>query len=215
MMNKDLDTKAKVLRVRATDGGARLCLTIEHTDGERTERETLALYTSRLSHTPRVGEIDGELLAYYRREEMLARALDLGLRSLGSADGSKEQLVRKLRAKRVSSDVAREAVCEISARGLLCEEDAAVRAAERGMAKLWGNKRILADLCAKGYGADALDAAKERLAMEDAVARCRNLLRKRGIHEPPRDVHDAQKLIASLLRYGYSTGEIRAAFEKE
>jgi SOS response regulatory protein OraA/RecX len=80
------------------------------------------------------------------------------------------------------------------------------------MAKLWGNKRILAEIRSKGYGEAALDAARVRVMGEDGVARCRRLLAKRRIDCMPADVKEARKVLGFLVRYGYTVTEIREAF---
>ena len=214
-MSKDLDTKVKVLRVRATDGGARLCLTIEHTDGERTEREALTLYTARLSHTPKAGEIDEETLAFYREENAFSKAWESAMHSLAYSAGSALQLKKKLRAKGVSANVADEVLAELDARGFLKEAQAAVREAERCLAKCWGNRRIELHLQSKGYADDAYGAAYLRMQEDDSVARCRKLLQKRRITVFPTDKAEAGKLVAMLMRYGYNSVEIREAFSNE
>ena len=207
-------TLAKLLRVRAADGGARLCRVVELTDGEDTWRETLTVFAARLDRVPATGELDTETLALLRREDALSTALAMGLRSLGAGGSSEQHLARKLRAKGVEGYVAREAVAELSSRGYLDETDAAVREAERGLVKLWGDRRILTELRAKGYGDEALQAARVRLRREDGVLRCRRLLQKKHVAVAD-DPVAAQKLIASLMRYGYTTAEIRTALTAE
>ena len=201
--------------MRATDGGAHVCLALEWDDAGEMRREVLALCTARLSCVPCVGEIDAETLAYYRREDEIAKALAMGLRVLGASDGSAMQLKRKLRAKGVRAEVASEVIAELAKRNLFCESESAVRAAERNMEKLWGNRRILLDLQAKGYSGEALSAARERIGAEDSVARCRRLLQKRRITVMPEDKREADKIVAALARYGYSGNETRQAFEKD
>lgn len=200
--------------MRAADGGARLCLTVECADEEGTWREALSLYTARLSKMPVTGEISAEQLAFYRRENAVGEALSLGLRSLSYSTQSEELLVQKLCRKGAERGAAREAVRELSKRGLLVEEDAAVREAERGLSKLWGNKRILAEIRAKGYGEAAFEAARVRLEKEDGVLRCKKLLAKRRMARMPADVKEASRVMAFLVRYGYSAAEIRAAFSQ-
>lgn len=197
----------KILRVRAADGGARLLITLEA--GENAPRETLAVYAARLSHLPTVGEIGAAALSHLRRESAVCAALGIGLRSLAASGGSRVRLLQKLRARGIEEDAAEEAVRELAARGYLKENESAMREAERGLTKLWGNRRILADLRAKGYNEEVLRPVRARLADEDSVARCKRLLsRKRIITLENAGV---DKLIASLLRFGYSQQEIREA----
>ena len=200
---------AEILNVRAADGGARLILCIQSTVAGEERRETLSVLTSRVSRMPQKGEIDADMLAFWRREHALCAALATGLRSLSAGGGSCLQLRQKLCGKGVSRDIAEEAVRELCEKGYLDERAGALSCAQSGLRKLWGNRRILADLRAKGYGEEALLAVQERLREEDGTARLVRLLQKRRF-----DAENPEKLIASLMRYGYTRTEIRAALRE-
>ena len=204
------DLIARICGMRAADGGAHLLIEIEVTEKGETTRETLALLSARLSRLPRVGEIDAGTLEHLRREAAVSEAIGAGLRSLGANGCSAKHLVQKLRVRGVDADIAAEAVAELSEKGYLKEEEGAVREAEKGISKLWGDRRILADLSAKGYTGGALKYAAARLRTEDGAARCAMLMRKRRMAIPADDTA-ARKLFAALARYGYSPDEIKRA----
>ena len=210
---KTMADAIKILRVCAADGGARLLITVEYPSDGVLQREHLAVFASRLDRAPIPGEISHGELELLQGEDTLGKCLAAGLRSLSAGGCSCRHLVQKLRAKGFSEPVAREATEELARRGYLQESESAVREAERGMLKLWGNKRILMDLRAKGYGNKALEAASARLRDEDAVARCCHFLRKKRLNAIP-DEAGLQKLIAALLRYGYTQAEVRAALQQ-
>ena len=209
--------RVEISRVRAADGGAKLVLSVTIAEGGQTRKEELPVFASRFEKAPAAGEIDAETLAFLRREAALCAALEQGLRSLSVGSVSRVSLTRKLRAKGVDKEIAEAAVAELDGRGYLREADGAVREAEKGLAKLWGDRRILADLRGKGYGDEALVAVRERLADEDSVARCRRLLQKKRIpiDRAADDRNAANKLIAALMRYGYGADEIRDALRAE
>ena len=200
---------AEILSVRAADGGARLILTLEcETVGEKW-RETLSVLTARMSRVPQTGEIDADVFALLRREHALCAALAMGLRSLSAGGGSCVQLRQKLCGKGVARDVAEDAVQTLCEKGYLNERESALAAAEADLRKLWGDRRILADLRAKGYGEQALYAVRELLAGKDGAMRLVRLLQKRHF-----DAENPDKLIAALMRYGYTRTEIRAALRE-
>jgi SOS response regulatory protein OraA/RecX len=176
--------------------------------GEKS-RETLTVLTARMECLPQKGVIDGEILSFLRREHALCAALATGMRSLGVSGGSRVQLCQRLRAKGVARDVAEDAVAQLSQKGYLDEQKSALAAAENDLRKLWGDRRILADLRAKGYAEEALLTVRELLESKDGTARCMRLLQKRRF-----DTENTDKLIAALVRYGYTTAEIRAALRK-
>lgn len=194
--------------LRAADGGARLILGIERTCGGETERETLTVFSARFSRAIGVGEITEEEYEHYLREAEYCEAVGVAMRSVGAGTESRARLLQKLKVRGIAPEAARAAADELARRGYLDEISGAVREAERGLAKLWGDRRILADLRAKGYPEAARAAAKERLAGEDPEARLRALIRRRHIRAP-QDEKEAAKLFAALVRYGYEPSLIR------
>ena len=207
MMNKSF---ARICGMRAAEGGARLLVEIEQKKGDALTRETISLLTARLGELPTVGEISEEELLHLRREAQICDAIGAGLRSLGANGCSARHLAQKLRARGFDADAAGEAVAEISEKGYLKEEEGALREAEKGLAKLWGDRRILADLQAKGYTGGALKYAAARLRAEDGAARCAMLMRKRRMGAPT-DEAELRRMLSSLIRYGYSQDEIKRA----
>ncbi|MBE6592654.1 MAG: hypothetical protein E7642_01525 [Ruminococcaceae bacterium] len=158
------------------------------------------------------GECSCELFDKLEHESKVYEAYKRGICVLGFGACSQRMLVSKLIAKGYERAIAREAVCRIVKHGYLCERDSAIREAERGAAKLWGASRIRAGLCSKGYSAEAVDAAM--FALEDSgvdfEGNCVRLIESR-YKKIPTDRLEIQKLIASVSRYGYSLGEIKAA----
>ena len=78
--------------------------------------------------------------------------------------------------------------------------------------KLWGKKRIYRELCAKGYDRDIIASELEGVDEETLVNNCVALFRKK--HKVfPSDPETQKKIIASLVRYGYSFGEIKRALQ--
>lgn len=206
-----METPDKIVlsHLRAADGGARLILGVERTCAGETVQENLTVFSARFSRAIVPGEITEEEYRHYREEADFCEAVGIGMRSLGAGTESRARLLQKLKVRGVAPDVAREAAEELARRGFLDEIAGAVREAERGLSKYWGDRRILADLRAKGYPEVAREAAKKRLAGEDPEARLRALLQRRHIRAP-QDEKEAAKLFASLIRYGYEPAQIRA-----
>ena len=203
------DLSLTVLAVRPACGGARVQVDVSHSpDGGR---QTLSLLTAYLKKTPRVGVLDAEESAALLELAALSEASDAAMRMLSAAGCSKRRLIEKLRAKGFALSVARQVVDELSARGYLGECDGALREAQRGVAKLWGNRRILASLTSKGYEGEALECASAYLAGEDAVARCVAYISRRHAGLPLADTACRCKVLAAAIRYGYTNNEIRHA----
>ena len=197
---------ATLLRIREADKGARVLLTVQTAQGEQ---KILKLYTARLPFTPQTGAISEAQLQQLEQEARVCDALTIAMRSLAAGNRSKLHLLAKLTRRGVDREDAITAVRELSSRGLLDESANALREVERGIAKLWGNRRILADLHAKGYSEETLRPVRARLADEDAVARCAKLLRRKRVESCSPD--EICTLEPAVLRYGYSRDEFTAA----
>lgn len=205
-----IEKSIRITALRAAQGGARLVLHIEITTETGVEKRVLSPLVARLDTLPAVGTVSEELFALYLAETELADALERAYRYLGAADQSPAAMRKKLRAAGVSASITREVLAYLTERGLLPEEGAALREAEKCVAKLWGNRRVLAAIRAKGYGGAALAAVASYLEEQDAVLRCVRLIEKRRIPLP--DSKEALSRFAALLtRYGYTGSEIKAA----
>ncbi len=196
--------------VRAADGGARLLLSFRLTSELGDEETQLSLFSARLPRLPHPGPVSEDDYQYYRQEALLCEAMGRGLRLLSFGGCSRRTLVQKLCRRGVSPELSRLAAEELCAGGYLSESENALREAERGLDKLWGDRRILADLAAKGYGEEVFPAVRERLSREPGETRCVRLLRKKRF-PLPRTREEAEKLFQKLSRYGYGRREIGQA----
>ena len=199
--------------VRAADNGARLLLEIEREVNDEKQRETLCLFTARLAQIPHTGTINGDTYAIFLQESRVCEAVTLGLRLLAFGDVSCAKMIEKLRSRGVAAPVAREAVALLLKDGYLDETRGALAAAKADLLKLWGNKRILAALAARGYRGEALEAVKEMLQGENSASRCAKLIKKRRMVVPAEEEAIA-RFAAKLMRYGYTVREIKAALEE-
>ena len=205
-----MTTEWSIRDLRAADGGAQILLTLENGAGER---EQLAIFASRLPAIPQIGAVTDEELLVLRREAQITAAIVLGLRALTACGASRRHLTDKLRARGVRSEIASAAVEELAARGYLNEVQGAEREAERGLCKLWGDRRILAELRAKGYEEETLERVRARLSEENAVERCVRLLHRLHI-ACPQNENELQKLLSRMVRYGYAPAECKRALRR-
>ena len=95
--------------------------------------------------------------------------------------------------------------------GYLRENSAALREAERSVAKLRSRRRVEYDLRAKGY--DASDADVQAYLDEvDFEKVCASYLQKQCRHGMP-EGDERKKLYQKMLAQGFAPSEVRAAFE--
>ena len=200
--------------MRAADGGARLLLHIKILQGEQVSREILTVFAARLPYVPQCGVLSECEYEGLVAEDQMTKALDMGLRLLGAGAVSQLRLIQKMQQRGVGKEIATAAAAELFARGYADEAAGALREAEKGIGKLWGNRRILLDVRAKGYGDAALAAVKKFLLAQNAVKRCEKLIARRRMTLPLTEA-DASRFVTSLVRYGYTVHEIKQAISQK
>lgn len=200
--------------MRAAEGGARLLLHIKILQENEVQQEILTVFAARLGRVPQCGALEEREYEDLVAESEMTKALDMGLRLLGTGAVSQLRLIQKMRQRGVKKEIAASAAAELFARGYADETAGALREAERGIGKLWGDRRILLDVRAKGYGEASLAAVKNFLLTKNAVKRCEKLMCRRHMALPATEA-DLSRLVASLVRYGYTVHEIKQAISKK
>lgn len=199
-------------------GEDEIIASLELRAADRCERKRFLLPSSAYVELGlRRGECD---LAQYDRIEHASQiyaAYKRGLALLGFGARSERMLVSKLISKGIDKKIAIEAVALLRERGFIDEGESAKREAERAAEKLWGERRIKEHLRFKGYGDASVDAAM--FALEDGgvdfEASCIRLVEQKcKAGRLPKEREEMQKLIASVMRYGYGASEVKRALSK-
>ena len=156
------------------------------------------------------GEISREDMKTLLYEEEKYRATKKAFDILAFGRNSVRTLALKLRHRNFSPRVCDEVAEMLRDKGYIREDEDVIREAEGCINKFWGMRRILMYLHEKGYDNNAIGVAREYLAEVDFVELCAQLIREKYGHLP-REESERQKIIAALIRYGYSTTEIKKA----
>ena len=198
-------------------GIGEIIVTFEVRDGEK--RSSSRFLISDAAYTElslSVGISSAYIYDAVEREANIYSAYKRALYVLGYASSSRKALHHKLVAKGFDAEFASLALDRLEANGLLREADFALREGERCLDKLWGSERIRAHLKEKGYSNAAINSVF--FAFEDNGVDfdeyCALLIRRKYSHIPT-DKKDLQKLIASVMRYGYSLSQIKRALEDD
>lgn len=155
-----------------------------------------------------------DMLTYeaVEREAYIYGAYKRAIYLLGFSASSRRALYKKLVSKGFDPEYSRIALDRLSDNGILCEADSAIREAEKCASKLWGEERIRAALFEKGYSDESISTAF--FALEDSGVdfdeNCLSLIKKK-YSSLPTDKKELQKIISSLMRYGYSLSQIKRA----
>lgn len=203
-----------ITSISALSGGSEIALTVRISDGERFETRTLVLLARQYAELrPEKGDIDCDRFELLLAEAEVCSAVKRGMYILGFGACSEKRLVLKLRSKGFSREAATSAAAKLLELGYINEADDAQREAQRCLKKHWGRRRIAAALCEKGYPKDAVASALEELEDVDFVGNCAELIAAKfgGCLQ---DAEEKRRIVAALVRYGYSSSEIKEAFER-
>ena len=203
--------KINVVSALAVNAGKEIELVVETSEVYKlgTYRYTLSKEAYERLGAP-TGEIDRETARSLLYEEEKYRATKKAFDILAFGRNSARTLALKLRNRNFSPSVCDEVAQMLKEKGYIKEEEDVVREVEGCLAKYWGVRRILMHLHERGYDNDAMGLAKEYLSQTDFVALCAELIKEKyGVM--PKDERERQKIVAALIRYGYSTTEIKKA----
>lgn len=138
-------------------------------------------------------------------------AIREGARILSSGDRSAKELVRKLTSKGFSHEAAEYTVEFLRERGYFSEESACARIAEAAVrSKHYGKRRVLEYLMSHGYDASAAKNAAEAIPEEDYAEALAYQMEKKYPDAAELTRPEQQKMIAAMMRQGFSAGEVLA-----
>ena len=178
---------------------------------EQVQKEKYPLLLSQYSELGlQTGEIDEQTADRIAYASAVCRAYVKGLTSLSYGDQSARGLTYKLVQKGSAREHAEIAVQMLSDAGYLREDSAALREAERSVAKHRSRRRVEYDLQAKGYDARNEDV-QAYLDEVDFDEICLNALRGQCRHGVP-EGDERKKLYQKMLAQGFTSAQIKDAF---
>ena len=191
-----------------------MIISVSVSDGDgRTEKRKFLIFTEQyLELGIRKGQIiDEEIFDKLEEFSKKCCAIRKGSDLLSYSASSKVRLAHRLRSKGIDKESAESAVEHLEKMGLIDEEADVERQVASYLKKLWGKKRIYRELCAKGYGSDIVGENISLIDEATLVQNCATLIKKK-YRVIPDESNEVKKIIASLVRYGYTFSEIKEAF---
>ncbi len=160
--------------------------------------------------------IDGASFDALSAADSLTAAVSKALDVLSYSNVSRKALTEKLRYKyRIGKEEAQRAADYAAERGYLDEDIQAARIAESDVrGKLWGRRRVVAELFAKGYPKEVAKRAADGISDADYRAALEKLIDKK-VKNAPQDAAGYNKLISSLIRLGHSPSAIKEALSEK
>lgn len=196
------------------DNGNLCCVKIAISQGENKDLREFVIFTSqkeglRLSRE----EITTGTFANIEYAAKVCDAARRGAVILSYSRNSAYMLKQKLCRKGFERDVADDAVMYLDKKGYINETDDVEREAQNCVNKLWGKRKIISHLYAKGYRGEAIRCANDFIETVDFEESCFKLLKKK-YKNPPETPYERDKIIASLMRCGFSSSEIKQALNR-
>ena len=206
---------AKIKSVCPVEGEVLVILTLEISENGKVSIERLTLPIDYyIENKITKGFIEEETLQGLYAESKLCHAVRRGEAILAYSANSKTALVNKLKRRGIDAADAKNAAEILDERGFINDRENALDEAERCLKKLWGARRILAQLSAKGYSDASLSEVRDFLADVNFAPALRTLIKKKYPNALSRDRHEREKGIAALIRYGYPISLIHAVISK-
>ena len=142
------------------------------------------------------------------------KAIKYAVYLLGINDKSEKQLLQKLKTKGYPKPVCNAAFAVLKKNGYLCDERSCKRKCELlANGKLFGERRIITELLAKGYSYELCHRVVDEADI-DFEENLSALFEKISGHKYLSDREQKKKIYDKLLRYGYSYDEVRDLFER-
>ncbi len=205
----------KIVSVNALSEGAEILLTISLSCGEgRVEKRRLLVFTEQylelgLSKGMILDEVTFDKLEENSRR---CKAMKKGSDLLSYSASSERRLVQRLKSKGIDKESAEFAASKLKEMGAINEELDVERAVNTCLKKLWGKKRIYRELCAKGYEREYISSALDEVDDDVFAQNCKTLFKKK-YKSLPTDSAEQKKIVAALMRYGYSFSQIKYAMQ--
>lgn len=200
-----------LLSLKAQNEGAEIAVKLRLEAGDHCEQNTFVISTEQYcSIKPSRGPIGQELYLAIEAAANIHSAVKRGEGLLSCSSNSARGLAQKLCKRGYDRKTAEAAAEQLVEKGFINERQDVEREVERCVRKLWGTARIRAHLWQKGFDSEAMDALQDLFAEIDFVTNCTELIEKR-YREIPQDPAEYRRMVASLLRYGYTAREVREA----
>ena len=197
------------------NGNVTVIIANETGNGEECLVLSLGAYKRMLKHLGHtLSELDEVTEEIYDALHVYAEqtaALREGARILSSGDKSAKEITRKLTSRGYSREAAEYAVEFLTEKGYLSEEASCLRIAEAAVrSKHYGKRRVLEYLLSHGYDASAAKIAAESVPEEDYAAALAYQMEKKYPDAAEMTRPAQQKMIAAMMRQGFSAGEVLA-----
>ena len=202
----------KVTSIESMEFGYKICLELSETD----RYEFILSPEQYKEYGTKAGETISEEVMQAMRTDMqfysaVRRAYDI----LSYGENTKNQLIYKLVKRGFKRPLAIQVAEYMKEKGYIDEREQLLSYSNQlATKKYYGRERILSEVVKHGFERDYVESIlMESLKEVDFVENCAYLIRRK-YGQIPKDVNEFKKMIASLVRYGYSISEVKLAVRR-
>lgn len=202
----------KITSVESIEFGYKICLELSETD----RYEFILSPEQYKEYGTKAGEIINEEIMQAMRTDMqfysaVRRAYDI----LSYGENTKNQLIYKLVKRGFKRPLAIQVAEYMKEKGYIDEREQLLSYSNQlATKKYYGRERILSEVVKHGFERDYVESIlMESLKEVDFVENCAYLIRRK-YGQIPKDINEFKKMIASLVRYGYSISEVKLAVRR-
>ena len=206
-----------VYRILAVDNGEAAEISLEISNGRESQQIKGTVCASMFAELGLPLNLKEPLPIERSRCEEILRCMKLysaikkGICLLSYARNTAKALTHKLKMKGYPDDIAEEAVTYLKEHGYIRERDEAVLFAEQlARHKSYGKNRIRKEMFAKGFPEDVIRETLE-ITEIDFSEICVRRIRSMGGSGIFENAAERNKAMSALMRYGFSSHEIRCA----
>ena len=199
-----------VEKIRSTAHGRILCIK----SSKNTTFEMQVSEEQFLRFNIKEGEVlDDERFLQIREEMLFDNARRAAYSILSCGENNKKSLVMKLQARGFSYELSKNVAVYMEHRGHIDEKKQIGLLCDTYVRKKFGKLKIINELIAKGYlREDVMNYVADNLRLVDFGSMCADVIRAK--HMPlPKAGDEIKKMIASLMRLGYSVIDIKAGID--
>ena len=202
----------KVTSIESIEFGYKICLELSEND----RYEFILSPEQYKEYGTKAGETISEEVMQAMRTDMqfysaVRRAYDI----LSYGENTKNQLIYKLVKRGFKRPLAIQVAEYMKEKGYIDEREQLLSYSNQlATKKYYGRERILSEVVKHGFERDYVESIlMESLKEVDFVENCAYLIRRK-YGQIPKDLNEFKKMIASLVRYGYSISEVKLAVRR-
>jgi regulatory protein len=202
----------KVTSVESIEFGYKICLELSETD----RYEFILSPEQYKEYGTKAGEtINEEIMQAMRTDMQFYSAVRRAYDILSYGENTKNQLIYKLVKRGFKRPLAIQVAEYMKEKGYIDEREQLLSYSNQlATKKYYGRERILSEVVKHGFERDYVESIlMESLKEVDFVENCAYLIRRK-YGQIPKDINEYKKMIASLVRYGYSISEVKLALRR-